>query len=73
MRNSIKEIALEAGGSFYPDVGGKTLEKFADLLIAKCIEAIEEAPMHHSYTNFDVDRAEATKAECIKQIIKVLM
>ena len=65
--------AIEAGGSFYPDVGGKTLEKFADLLIAKCIDEIQNAPMHHSYTSFDVDRAAATKAECIKQIKKVLM
>ena len=73
MREVIKEIALQAGGSFYPDVNGETLEKFADLLIAKCIDVIHDAPMHHSYTTFDVDRAGATKLECIKHIKKILL
>lgn len=36
MNKKIKELALQAGGSHYPDVGGKTLEKFAELLVTEC-------------------------------------
>jgi hypothetical protein len=36
MNERIKEIALQAGGSHYPTVGGKTLEKFAELLVREC-------------------------------------
>jgi len=36
MHERIKELALQAGGSHYPDVGGKTLEKFAMLLVKEC-------------------------------------
>lgn len=38
MNERIKEIALQAGGSHYPDVGGKTLEKFAELIVRECIQ-----------------------------------
>lgn len=33
MHPKIKELALQAGGSHYPEVGGKTLEKFAELVV----------------------------------------
>lgn len=36
MNEKIKELALQAGGSHYPEVGGKLLEKFAELLIKEC-------------------------------------
>ena len=36
MNKRIKELALQAGGSHYPDVGGITLEKFAELLVKEC-------------------------------------
>ena len=36
MNNVIKQLALQAGGSHYPDVGGKTLEKFAELIVREC-------------------------------------
>ncbi len=38
MNPKIKELALQAGGSHYPDVGGETLEKFAELIIEECAE-----------------------------------
>lgn len=40
MNERIKEIALQAGGSHYPTVGGKTLEKFAELLIGECLSTL---------------------------------
>ena len=36
MNKRIKELALQAGGSHYPTVGGKTLEKFAELIVKEC-------------------------------------
>jgi hypothetical protein len=36
MNEQIKQLALQAGGSHYPTVGGRTLEKFAELLIQEC-------------------------------------
>jgi hypothetical protein len=38
MNPKIKELALQAGGSHYPEVGGETLEKFAELVIRECAE-----------------------------------
>ena len=43
MNERIKELALQAGGSHYPDVGGKTLEKFAELIVLKCAEIADTA------------------------------
>ena len=36
MKKIIKEIALQVGGSHYPDVGGQLLEKFADTVVLRC-------------------------------------
>jgi hypothetical protein len=36
MNTRIKELALQAGGSHFPEVGGKNLERFAELLILEC-------------------------------------
>ena len=67
------ELALEVGGSHYPDVGGELLEKFANSLVAKCIKAIEEAPNHHCLTTWEVNFSDTTKLECIEHIKKVLL
>ena len=44
MNQKIKELALQAGGSHYPDVGGKTLEKFAELIVAEMLQTCEDHP-----------------------------
>jgi hypothetical protein len=36
MNKRIEELALQAGGSHFPTVGGKNLEKFAELIIHEC-------------------------------------
>ena len=38
MNERIKEIALQAGGSHYPEVNTMQLEKFADMLIRECAD-----------------------------------
>jgi hypothetical protein len=41
MNKRIKEIALQAGGSHYPDVNRETLEKFAELIIRECAAQVD--------------------------------
>jgi hypothetical protein len=54
MKQKIFDIALQAGGSHYPNVGGATLEKFADLLIAECIRVIQTTQLDR-ITTYDAD------------------
>ena len=68
MNDKLKEIALQAGGSHYPDVGGVTLEKFARLLIAECIDAVKNTPTTAAYTTFDLDVVKNTIAKSVKSI-----
>jgi len=46
MNERIRQLALAAGGSHYPDVGGRTLEKFAELLIRECAQLAEDIDGH---------------------------
>jgi hypothetical protein len=41
MNKRIKELALQAGGSHYPDVNPAQLEKFAELIIKDCVGIID--------------------------------
>ena len=67
-KEKFKEIALQAGGSHYPDVGGATLDKFADLLIEACINAVENTNTHHAFTTFDKSMIDDTIAKCSQNI-----
>ena len=51
MNERIKELALQAGGSHYPDVNTAQLEKFAELIIQDC------ADLAYSYNIFGRGRA----------------
>ncbi len=37
MNERIKELALEAGGSTYPEVNSRQLQKFAELIVQECL------------------------------------
>ena len=41
--NRFAEIALEVGGSHYPDVGGQLLEKFGEAVVEQCAILVERA------------------------------
>ena len=41
MNKRIKELALQAGGSHYPEVNKETLEKFAELIIRECAAQVD--------------------------------
>ena len=64
----LKEIALQAGGSHYPEVGGATLEKFAELLLEKVIEVVQTSPRHCAYTTYDLGVVECT----LKTVAKLI-
>ena len=42
MNERIKELALQAGGSHYPEVNSMQLEKFAELIIQECLNICED-------------------------------
>ena len=37
MNKIFKELSLEAGGSFYPDINPAIQQKFAELIVTECI------------------------------------
>jgi hypothetical protein len=43
MNPTIKQLALEAGGSHYPDVNTMQLVKFAELIVLKCADIADTA------------------------------
>jgi hypothetical protein len=68
MKNKIKELALQAGGSHYPEVGGELLQKFADLVVKECIDAVEKTDTRHAVTTFDMGLIGSTIERSIKSI-----
>ena len=68
MNEKFKRLALEAGGSTYPEVGGKNLERFAELLIQECIDVVATTPTHCAMTPFQLSVVECT----IKKSIETL-
>jgi len=41
MNERIKELALQAGGSHYPEVNSVQLEKFAELIVRDCMDVVD--------------------------------
>ena len=68
MKQKIKELALAAGGSFYPEVGGAVLEKFAELMLAECIRVVEDTPKHCAFTTFQASIVECTIAKSVEML-----
>lgn len=50
MNERIKEIALQAGGSHYPNVNSMQLEKFAELIIRECANITDEHESLNTWT-----------------------
>lgn len=61
MNKKIKELALQAGGSHYPEVGGAQLEKFAELLIKECAGVTLDYKNDDHYTGWCDHSAEILK------------
>jgi len=52
MNERIKKLALEAGGSHYPDVNTIQLVKFAELIVRECAEICLEANDHKNILRY---------------------
>jgi|LauGreDrversion4_2_1035121.scaffolds.fasta_scaffold2742520_1 hypothetical protein len=48
MSPKCKELALMAGGSHYPRVGGETLEQFMRLTVEECIKILQKREVRNS-------------------------
>lgn len=57
MNQRIKELALEAGGSHYPDVNTKQLERFAELIVRECLGVVEKCHEQAMNDKWDTDYA----------------
>ncbi len=69
MKEKFKKIALQAGGSHYPDVGGDLLEKFGELVVQECIRVLENGDYREStYTTFDKSYNPRIVQQCIRII-----
>lgn len=60
MKNKIKQLALAAGGSTYPEVGGKILERFAELMLEECVVAIKNTGVQCAHTTQDLPVVQCT-------------
>jgi len=71
LKKVFEEIALQAGGSHYPAVGGELLEKFGELVVQKCIESIQNGDYRSStYTSHDQAFNPKIIQDCIEHIKK---
>jgi hypothetical protein len=70
MKQKIHDLALEAGGSHYPTVGGANLEKFAELLIEECIQVVKATPLHCAKTNLQEDIVKCTIDQSVDALRK---
>jgi hypothetical protein len=69
MKQKFKEIALEVGGSHYPDVGGALLEKFGEMVVEECVKVLENGDYRKvTYTTFDACFNPRIVQECIRLI-----
>jgi hypothetical protein len=69
VKTRIKKLALEAGGSTYPEVGGEILEKFANLLIKDVLQEVDDANTNHCCgTTYDLGLAQAVKQKILKHL-----
>lgn len=46
MNKHIKEIALQVGGSHYPEVNSQLLEKFAEAIVLECACKADDLGVH---------------------------
>ena len=80
MKKLIEDIAKEAGFVFWgeDEIGGqgidwasdynKELENFVELIVAECVDAVEQSDTHHAATSFSLDMAKASKAKAVLAI-----
>jgi hypothetical protein len=53
MRKEFEHLALLAGGSHYPQVGGDNLELFGKLLVKDCVEVVGTRTIADEHTEWE--------------------
>jgi hypothetical protein len=51
LTQKVYEIALNTGGSFYPETNSATLQKFAEAIVEECA-TLAESNSHYPYKDF---------------------
>ena len=69
MNNKFKNIALQVGGSHYPEVGGELLQKFGEMVVQECIDIIQKIDYRDSvFTTHDKACKDDFVQVCINNI-----
>jgi len=71
MNERIKQLALQAGGSHYPDVGGQTLETFAELLIQECDRLNRSQSLELAGVVIDTEHGDGFDDICLDTVKRV--
>jgi hypothetical protein len=53
MRKEFEHLALLAGGSHYPQVGGNNLDLFGRLVVEDCLTTIQERTIQDEHTDWE--------------------
>ena len=69
MKKVYHDIALQVGGSHYPEVGGELLEKFGEMVVQRCIDILEKGDYRSStFTTYDKTFNPRIVQQCINNI-----
>jgi hypothetical protein len=56
MKQPYHDIALAAGGSHYPDAGGRLLEQFGQLVVERCMALADAATTERIAQEFGIEQ-----------------
>jgi len=56
MKQPYHDIALAAGGSHYPDVGGRLLEQFGQLVVERCMALADAETAERIAQEFGIEQ-----------------
>jgi hypothetical protein len=56
MKQPYHDIALAAGGSHYPDVGGRLLEQFGQLVVQRCMALADTETAERIAQEFGIEQ-----------------
>lgn len=69
MKKIFEEMALQVGGSHYPEVGGELLQKFGEMVVQRCIDIIRSGDYRDStFTTYDQTFNPRIIEQCITNI-----
>jgi hypothetical protein len=66
--DKVNQLALEVGGSHYPNVNPQLHRQLVKLVVDECLSAVDSASRRHVYTTFDLGQHEASLESAKKAI-----